>query len=122
MKRVIVAGNRTITDSKFINEILERYCYSDVEIVSGGAQGVDKIGEEYGKAWSLPVKVFPADWIQHGKAAGVLRNEEMAKYADTLVAFWDGKSKGTKDMINNALKHNLEVHVYVYKNKTKENA
>ena len=115
MNKVIVAGSRTITDSKSINEILERYCYSDVEIVSGGAQGVDKIGEDYGNVWSLPVKIFPADWKQHDKAAGPIRNEEMAQYADVLVAFWDGKSKGTRDMINRALNHNLEVHVYIMK-------
>jgi len=70
------------------------------EVVSGGAQGVDRLGEEWAKLNSIPVKVYPADWERHGKAAGPIRNAEMSIYAGGLIAFWDGVSKGTAHMID----------------------
>ena len=60
------------------------------------------------------VKEFPAQWNEFGKRAGYIRNEEMAKYADACVAFWDGESKGTKHMIDLANKHKIEVRVIKY--------
>jgi len=84
------------------------------EIVSGKAKGADTFGEEFARVWSIPVKEFPADWDQYGKAAGHRRNYEMAKYADVLIAFWDGESRGTRDMIDTALREGLEIHVYRY--------
>lgn len=48
----------------------------------------------------IPVKRFPADWDRHGRAAGPIRNCQMAQYADALIAIWDGKSRGTKNMID----------------------
>lgn len=70
------------------------------EVVSGGAQGVDASGEAIAELHGIPVKVFRADWKKHGKAAGPIRNAEMASYADALVAVWDGKSRGTGNMID----------------------
>jgi hypothetical protein len=58
--------------------------------------------------------LFKADWDKHGKAAGPIRNQQMAQEADGLIAFWDGKSRGTKDMIQKALNYGLETHVYRY--------
>lgn len=57
---------------------------------------------------------FPADWNAHGKAAGPIRNQQMAQEADVLIAFWDGKSRGTKDMIEKATRAGLDMHVYRY--------
>lgn len=62
----------------------------------------------------MGLTIFKADWDKHGKAAGFKRNTEMAKYADALIAFWDGKSKGTKHMIDTAKSHNLKVRVIAY--------
>ena len=84
------------------------------EIVSGGARGADKLGELLAKNEKLPVKLFEADWDTHGKSAGYIRNSEMADYGDILLAFWDGKSKGTKHMIDLATKKGLEVRVVRY--------
>jgi glycerophosphoryl diester phosphodiesterase len=55
--------------------------------------------------------VFPAEWDKYGKSAGYRRNEQMAQYAEVLVAFWDYNSPGTRHMINLAKQYNLEVHV-----------
>ena len=83
-----------------------------IEIVSGNALGVDKIGEKWGKSLGYKIKLFPANWGRYGKSAGYVRNKEMANYADALIAIWDGKSKGTKHMIDIAKKKGLKVFVY----------
>jgi hypothetical protein len=69
------------------------------EIVSGGARGVDQLGEQWAKQHHVPVRQFPAQWDRFGKSAGMIRNLEMAQYADGLVAIWDGHSRGTANMI-----------------------
>lgn len=71
----------------------------DDEIVSGDARGADTLGARYGHLNGIPVIHFPAQWDTYGKAAGFIRNEEMAEYGDFLVAFWDGTSRGTAQMI-----------------------
>lgn len=100
--KLIIAGCRDMDDAGIVHEaILESNFGPQVtEVVSGGAQGVDSCGESLAELSGLPVKVFRADWNKHGKAAGPIRNREMAKYADALVAVWDGQSSGTKNMID----------------------
>ena len=68
------------------------------EIVSGKARGIDQLGEAWARAREIPVKEFPADWDTHGKIAGVIRNREMAEYADGALVLWDGKSRGSQNM------------------------
>jgi hypothetical protein len=85
-----------------------------IEIVSGGARGADMMGENYGALRGYPVKIFPANWDEHGKGAGILRNAQMALYADALIAFWDGESKGTYNMIWQAEAKGLKVRVIRY--------
>ena len=70
-----------------------------IEIVSGCAPGVDRLGEELAKKLYLPIERFPADWDNNGKAAGHIRNGQMAKYADAGLLVWDGVSPGTQNMI-----------------------
>jgi hypothetical protein len=116
--KVIVAGSRGFNDYDLLKAkldiILSSIQEDEIEIVSGTAYGADQLGECYAVEKGLKVKRFPADWDKHGKRAGYLRNEEMAKYADALVAFWDERSSGTKHMIDLARKHNLLVRVIKY--------
>ena len=128
MIKVIVAGNRdfdnggiAIFDST-MSWLLPEHDYVDLEIISGGCTGADAMAEVYAKKRNIPLKVFPADWKKYGKYAGPIRNEEMAKYASSdeddwgmLIAFWDGKSRGTKNMIDMAFKYGLDVHVIMWK-------
>lgn len=111
--KVIIAGSRTITDYDLICRMCDRILseQTDIEIVSGTARGVDKLGERYAKERDYILHKFPADWDKYGKGAGYLRNEEMAKYADALIAFWDGSSKGTKNMIDLANRYGLKIRV-----------
>lgn len=124
--RVIIAGSRDFDDfPKLMNscidilhEISEQNDNLDkIRIVSGTARGADQLGEQYAKLVGYEVSKFPADWDGLGKRAGYVRNAEMAKYAmadgnyGVLIAFWDGKSKGTKHMIDLAEKNGLEIHI-----------
>jgi len=111
--KVIIAGSRGFSDFSLLfskcEEILENQI--DIEIVSGTAKGADKLGEHYASLKGYSVARFPADWDKHGKAAGYVRNKEMAEYSDALIAFWDGESKGTKHMIDLAQTKGLKIHV-----------
>jgi len=97
--RVIVAGSRWITDRFLVDQAIRDSGFSITELVSGCALGVDQVGESWARSNKVPVKRFPAQWVEQGRSAGVLRNQQMAEYADALVALWDGHSRGTKDMI-----------------------
>lgn len=110
--KTIIAGSRGIENYNTIAEAVNKSGFNITEVVSGTARGVDKLGEEWANKNGIPVKRFPAKWDMHGKRAGYLRNEEMAKYADALIAVWDGKSKGTKHMIDTAKNMGLKVFMY----------
>ena len=116
--KVIIAGGRDFRDSEVLFERCDYFLSStdkkSIEIVSGTCKGADRLGEAYGVLRKMKVTQFPADWDQHGKSAGYIRNKEMAEYADALIAFWDGKSKGTKHMITLAKKAKLKVRVVEY--------
>ena len=81
-------------------------------VVSGGARGVDRMGELYAQIHRLPCDVCAANWNLYGKSAGYKRNVEMANNAEALIALWDGVSRGTGHMINIARAKGLKVHVH----------
>lgn len=122
MTRIIIAGSRKFNDySKMLNKLDELGIHllatmDDIEIVSGHASGADTLGEKFAKAYNYPLKIFPAEWDKYSKAAGPIRNEQMAKYAaeadrGILVAFPIGESRGTKNMIKLAKQYGLEICV-----------
>lgn len=78
-------------------------------LLSGLANGPDMMGVNWARAHAVPLVGYPAKWQAHGKAAGFLRNEQMAQRAQRLVVYWDGQSRGTADMIARAKAHNLEI-------------
>ncbi len=110
---VIIAGSRQFSDYETLKEKCDKFFSAKrpTAIVCGEAAGADALGKRYANERGIPVKSFPAQWDTYGKRAGFIRNEEMAKNADALVAFWDGKSHGTKHMIDTAEKHGLAVRV-----------
>jgi hypothetical protein len=108
--KIIIAGSRTITDYQIIKKAIEDSQFQITEIVSGGAVGVDRLGERYARENKIPVKQFIPDW-SCGKVAGLKRNTEMANYGDALIAIWDGESRGTKHMIAEATKRHLKIFV-----------
>ena len=137
MVKIIIAGSRGFNDYKYLEFKCHQVFYSlsneyyvlsghikedilNIEIISGTAKGADTLGERFASNYGIKVKRFPANWDAYGKSAGYIRNKQMAKYAvsdggyGVLIAFWDGKSKGTKHMIDLARKHGLIVYVFNY--------
>lgn len=125
--RIIVAGTRDFNNyemlntelSDFIDTILDDVeAQAGIEFISGTANGADSLGEKFAKSRGYSLKFFPADWNKYGKAAGPIRNKQMAEYASeergVLFAFWDGKSRGSKNMIELAKTYGLEVHIVKY--------
>jgi hypothetical protein len=121
--KVIIAGSRGFSDFPLLYSKCEEILANikEAEIVSGTARGADKLGEHYASLKGYSVSQFPADWDKHGKSAGYIRNKEMADYADCLIAFWDGESRGTKHMIDLAREKNLSVHIIKTKNDDENN-
>lgn len=117
--KVIIAGGRHFADYELLRTWCDYYLQQKVKthqviIVSGHASGADSMGERYAQEHGLQCEQHPADWAKNGRAAGPIRNKEMAECSDTLIAFWDGKSKGTKSMIDLAQRMGLRVAIVRY--------
>lgn len=138
--RIIIAGGRDFVDYEYLDRSVLKVIHqlecnnlktglnssnmeeerNQIKIVSGKARGADTLGERFGNKCGFEIKEFPANWDKYGKSAGFIRNEEMAKFASSddsygvLIAFWDGKSKGTMNMIDHAKQYGLEVHIFHY--------
>lgn len=116
--KVIIAGSRGITDFnlfiKAVNKAHDIEGISIFEIISGGAKGVDSLAERLAYEANIPIDVIKPNWHKYGKKAGILRNIDMVKSgANALIALWDGKSNGTKHMIDIAKKKGLKVFACV---------
>ena len=115
--KIIIAGSRGFDNYELLKEKLDFYLKNinePVEIVSGTAKGADTLGEKYAIEKGYAIKRFPANWDKFGKKAGYMRNSEMAEYGTHCVCFWDGKSSGTKSMIELAEKKEIKVRVVLY--------
>lgn len=113
--KIAIAGTRTIFDPDLIEDALKCAHFGTDEIVTGGAKGVDRSGEVVAKKYAIKLTVFPAQWAKYGRAAGPIRNREISQYADCLVAVWNGKSRGTKNMIEAMKKQGKPVYVHEVK-------
>ena len=116
--RLIIAGSRSIAEFRNVQKAMEFYDLNPLTIISGTANGVDKLGEIWARRNNVPVERYPANWDKYGKSAGYIRNQEMAKAADSLLAIWDGESRGTKHMIDIANKQGLDVYIFVVSKET----
>lgn len=134
--KVIIAGSRKITDIAFVMKAIGDSGFKIDELVCGMAPGVDSLGLMWAKSCNrlfphnpILIKEFPAQWgdLRHPEAvlrqrpdgsyynanAGPIRNSQMANYADALILVWDGKSKGSADMLKKATARKLKIHQYV---------
>lgn len=116
---LIVAGGRDFTDDDLVvREILKLMWHElkdfQLEIIHGAACGADSCAALAARRIGLVQHPCPADWAEHGRAAGPIRNRKMAKPANGLLAFWDGKSKGTEDMISVMRQQGKDVRIINY--------
>lgn len=114
--RCIIAGGRDIANVSVIFGAIATsgFAHEITEVVSASVPGVDEIGFMWARQMAdVPVKEFPADWKKHGKAAGPIRNQQMAEYADALILVWDGKSKGSANMLMHAKNHGLRIYEHI---------
>lgn len=116
MTKVIIAGSRTFNNYSLLKEVCDEFLqgFEDIEIVCGTAIGADQYGKEYALENNYLIKEFVPNWKKFGKKSGILRNREMAQYGHILIAFWDGVSKGTSNMIQEARKRKLLVKIVNY--------
>lgn len=129
--RIIISGGRTFKDCDLLEREMDLFigAMKDVEIISGGQvtidedtgerYGADYLGEQYAKKRGYKLTVMNAEWNKYGKPAGPIRNRKMAKYANGVpysacVVFWNGESRGSKDMILNASINRLVLKVIKY--------
>lgn len=117
--KVIIAGcrykdpvNKIVFDNYgLILQSIERSGFNITEVVCGTAIGVDRLGEQWAISQGIPVKEMPADWNKFGKSAGPIRNRDMSLYADAAVIIWDGKTAGTRNMIDCMIKANKPYYI-----------
>lgn len=117
MKTAII-GSRNITDHDLLREAVKGLPIT--AIISGGAAGVDKMAERYAQENDLPMTVINANWAKHGKQAGMIRNAEIVKQAEQIIALWDGQSHGTAATIAMAKKAGKALKVIVPRTTGKE--
>ena len=122
--KLIIAGGRDFKDYEYlkdkVNHLTSRIKITEivngcqVSEEQGDKFGADYLAQRYAIENNIPIAPFPADWDKYGKPAGPIRNTEMAKYADICIVFWDGRSRGSSDMIDKAKKYNVPVKVCYY--------
>ena len=103
--RLAIIGGRNFNDFKKLEEVLHTFywkypTFRFEQIVSGGAIGADKLGARFAKEYKIDLKEFIPDWDKHGKAAGFIRNEDIIKNSDEVLAFWDSVSRGTANSLS----------------------
>lgn len=117
--KVVIAGCRysdveakiIFSDYNLLIDTIEKSGLDITEVVCGMAIGVDRMGEQWARRYNIPIKEMPADWNTYGKGAGPIRNRAMAEYADAAIILWDGKSEGTRNMINEMIKVKKPYHI-----------
>ena len=107
--KVAVIGSRTVT----VNNIGDYLPPDTTELVSGGAKGVDTCVREYAESNGIPIKEFLPEYNRYGRGAPLKRNIQIIDYADLVIAFWDGKSRGTKMVIDTCQKNGKQVHIHI---------
>ena len=110
--RTVIAGSRSCTDLKVLLQALETCPWTPSVVLCGLAAGADTLGKLWARQQRIPVEFFVPEWKRYGKAAGMLRNVAMAERAEALIALWDGRSPGTKNMIELATAKGLRVHLF----------
>ena len=116
--RCVIAGSRSITSYDAVCEAIKESRYDITVVVSGGARGVDLLGERWAKERGIPIETHNAIWRRedgsYNPGAGLIRNTEMARVADAGIIVWDGHSTGSRDMSEKLIKARKPCFIYMY--------
>lgn len=112
--KIAVVGSRTFSDNDLLSSILNKFDKKIITIISGGAAGADKLAENWADKNNVKKIICKPDWKKYGRKAGILRNKDIVEKSDQVIAFWDGKSRGTKNSIDRAkaLDISLTIHYF----------
>ena len=109
-----IIGSRTFRNYKYVSDtIKDKYNIQDISnIISGGAEGVDTLAAMFAKENNINLIEYIPDWNRYGNKAAFIRNELIINSADEVLAFWDGKSKGTMQSIKIAKNKNKKITIF----------
>ena len=114
---ITIGGCRDFNYYKMFSNCMKEYLKTiddlkNIVFLSGHCSGADEMVERFAFENQISLETFPADWKKYGKAAGPKRNKEMIEKCDIVIAFWDGVSKGTKNLIETAKKNGVDVVIF----------
>lgn len=116
--KLMVCGSRSITNKEWVWQQIEKtvklFNGRPVEILEGDASGVDKLAGEWAKSHNIPLKLYPANWSDNGRAASHIRNRQMVDDCDISLILWDGTSMGTYEDLCYADKNKKPYFLHVY--------
>lgn len=125
--KLIIAGGRDFNDYELLEEKVDLFLYKvldgytlsninthNISIICGMQKGADTLGKQFGEKYNLEVIEKPADWNTHNKSAGPIRNNQMADICTHAIIFWDGSSRGSKNMIDICIQRNIPHKVIKY--------
>ncbi len=113
--KIGIVGSRGFDSYELVKQTMNEYVETVDTIVSGGAKGADSLGEKWAKEYGKKTLIYKPEWDKYGKRAGFIRNEDIVKNSDFVLAFWDGKSRGTKSSIDLCEKYKIPVKIINYK-------
>ena len=112
--KIGIIGSRGFNNYTLVEEVMSEYLDKAQFVVSGGAKGADTLGERWGRENNKETLIFKPEWDKYGKRAGFIRNQDIVKNSDMVIAFWDGSSKGTKSSIDLCTKFGIPVKIVYY--------
>lgn len=112
--KIGIVGSRNFNQYSLVKEVMDDYIDEVDTVVSGGAKGADTLGELWANENDKATLIFKPDWEKYGKRAGFIRNQDIVKNSDLVLAFWDGQSKGTKSSIDLCKKFGIPFKVIYY--------
>ena len=118
---VAIVGSRSFEDFETLDNFVKSVVFpKDIEaVVSGGARGADTLAEMFAARYSISTKILLPDWSKYGRRAGFIRNKLIVDHVDILIAFWNGKSKGTASTIDLARQQNKPTYIYTFEEEDK---
>lgn len=121
--KVIIAGSRHYPPelaTQLVQQAIKNSGYTITHLINGTAKGIDQAAARWAKQNNIPTINYPPNWKEHGKAAGPIRNQQMVNNADALILIWDGQSKGSKNILQQAQNKRLKIHQETHPQETRE--